>query len=109
MEAALYRDGASRIIVQPRVLARTETVRRYLVDDGERRDVPPEIDDAEVAPSDPQKENLRFWKAVLHDYSFSDVDVEIPTHSKESVIWVKVGGSGFGDYGDYGLSFAAYL
>ena len=106
VEAALFRDGASRTIVQPRVLARTEIVRRAIVDDGERRDVPPEVDDAEDAPSDQEKENLRFWKAVLHEYSFSDVDVEVPAPRNETSIWMKTSGSG---HGLYGLSFVARI
>ena len=106
VEAALYRDRASRVIVQPRVLARTEIVHRMVVDDGTRLDIPPDADEPEDALSDPEKENLRVWSAVLNDYSFSDVDVEVPPHSKGSVIWVKVAGSGFGGYG---LSFVAYL
>ncbi len=34
VEAALYSDGANRLIVQPRVLARTEIWRRFVLDDG---------------------------------------------------------------------------
>lgn len=106
VEAALFRDGPSRIIVQPRVLARTEIVRRDVADGGGWRDVPPEVDDAEDAPSDQEKENLRFWKAVLHDYSFSDVDVEVPAPRNETSIWMKTSGSG---HGGYGLSFVARI
>ena len=106
VEAALYRGGTNRVIVQPRVLARTEIVRRDIVNGGERRDVPPEVADAEDAPSDQEKENLRFWRAVLRDFSFSDVDVEPPTPRTAATIWVTVPGSG---YGGYGLPFCAYL
>ncbi len=106
VEAALYRDGANRIIVQPRVLARTEIVRRIVVDDGGSRDMVADDDSAEETLSDQERENLRFWNAVLQDYSFSDVNVEVPTSSKEPIVWVTVRGSGFGGYG---LSFAAYI
>ena len=106
VEAALYRDGKNRIIVQPRLLARTEIVRRSVVDDGGAGDIPAGDDSAEETLSDHGKENARFWQAVLHDYSFSDVDVEVPTTSKDSIIWVKVSGSGFGGWG---LSFVAYI
>ena len=78
VEAALYRDAASRIIVQPRVLARTQIVRRDIVDRGVGREVLIDDDNPNEAPSDQEKENSRFWTAVLQDYSFSDVDVEIP-------------------------------
>ena len=106
VEAALYRDGANRIIVQPRVLARTEIVHRIVVDDRAGRDVPAGDDSPEETLSDQEQENLRFWTAVLQDYSFSDVEVEVPSTRKDSTIWVTVIGSGFGGYG---LPFAAYL
>ena len=106
VEAALYRDGANRIIVQPRVLARTEIVHRIVVDDRSGQDVPAGDDSTEETLSDQEQENLRFWTAVLQDYSFSDVDVEVPSPRKDSIIWVTVTGSGFGGYG---LPFAAYL
>ena len=107
VEAALYRDGTSHIIVQPRVLARTEIVHRGVVDDGSSHVLPStDDDDSDDTLSDQQRENLRFWKAVLDDFSFSDVDVEVPVSSKESIIWVTVRGSGFGGYG---LSFAGYV
>ena len=48
----------------------------------------------------------RFWTAVLQDYAFSDVTVEVPGATRESTLYVKVRGSGFGDWG---LSFVAYL
>ena len=106
VEAALYRDGASRIIVQPRVLARTEIVRRIVVDEGGGRDIVPDYDSGEETLSDQERENLRFWNAVLQNYSFSDVDVELPTPGKGATIGVMVRGSGFGGWG---LNFTAYL
>ena len=62
--------------------------------------------DDENAFSDYQLENMRFWREVLDDYAFSDVTVEVPDETKESVLYVKVPRSGFGDYG---LSFVGYL
>lgn len=107
VEAALYRDNGNRIIVQPRVLSRTEIVRRIVVEDGVPRDASADV---EVEPddvlSDHQRENLRFWKAVFEGYSFSDVTVEIPDATKDSTVWVKVRNSGFGGWG---LSFGSYL
>lgn len=75
VEAALYRDTGDRIIVQPRCLARTEVVSRLVFRDGEAR---PEPDGADEPPSDREQENARFWTAVLRDYAFSDVAVEVP-------------------------------
>ena len=106
VEAALYRDGTTHIIVQPRVLARTEIVHRGVVDDGSSHVLPTTAADDDDTLSDQQRENLRFWDAVLDDFSFSDVNVEVPVSSKESIVWVTVRGSGFGGYG---LSFAGYI
>ena len=106
VEAALYRDGTNRIIVQPRVSARTEIARRIVVEGGGAGDIPTEDDSSEETLSDQERENLTFWQAVLHDFSFSDVDVEPPAPRKVSTIWVTVAGSGSGGYG---LPFCAYL
>ena len=103
VEAALYRDSGDRIIVQPRCLARTELVRRVVFEDGRSESVPAEDDDS---LSDYEQENVRFWTAVLKDYAFSDVTVEVPGVTRESTLYVTVRGSGFGDWG---LSFVAFL
>ena len=105
VEAALYRDRANRIIVQPRVLTRTEIVSRIVVEDGVARGLIADDDEDDVL-SDYQQENRRFWRAVLDDYSFSDVTVEVPTAGTESTLYVKVRNSGFGDWG---LSFVGFF
>lgn len=104
IEAALYRDTRDRIIVQPRILARTELVRRVVYEVGVTRDIPP--DDLDEDLSENQKENLRFWTAILDGFSFSDVTLDVPGITKESTTYIKVRNSGFGDYG---LSFVGYL
>ena len=104
IEAALYRDTHERVIVQPRILARTELVRRVVYEVGATRDIPPDDPDDDL--SEYQKENLRFWTAVLDGFSFSDVTLNVPATTKESTAYVKVRNSGFGDWG---LSFAGYL
>ena len=106
VEAALYRDTANRIIVQPRVLMRTEVIRRVVLESGQLEDLATEDGEVEDTPSDQERENIRFWTAVLDDYSFSDVNVDVPEVTKQSVLWVKVRRSGFGDYG---LSFVGFL
>ena len=106
VEAALYRDADDRIVVQPRVLTRTTVVRRVVVEGIERDVLPEDDEDEDLALSDYQRENIRFWTAVLDDFAFSDVTVEVPEATKESVLYVKVPRSGFGDYG---LSFVGYL
>ena len=105
VEAALYRDKANRIIIQPRILMRTEIVGRIVTGDGVAQGVLSEDDEDDVL-SDYQQENLRFWTAVLDGYSFSDVTVEVPAVGKESMLYVKVRNSGFGDWG---LSFVGFI
>lgn len=101
VEAALYRDTDEHLIVQPRVLARTEIMHRMVIDESIGSRVGPEPE-----PQPYEEQNLRFWTKVLKGYSFQAVDVEVPTPSKDSTIYVKVPKSGFGDWG---LSFGAYL
>ena len=106
VEAALYRDTANRIIVQPRVLMRTEVIRRVVLESGIVEDLAADDEDVEDTPSNLERENLRFWTAMLDGYGFSDVNVDIPEATNQSVLWVKVRRSGFGDYG---LSFVGFL
>ena len=81
VEAALYRDGVDRLIVQPRVLARTEIVQRFVVEGA----VPAEsvVDEGgvhESAPgdSDRDRQTGRFWQAVFDgDFAFADPDSEL--------------------------------
>ena len=106
VEAALYRDSASGLIVQPRVLARTEIVQRYVVDGDLVRDISsPDVDDQEVL-SDQEQENLRFWSAVLEDFSFADTSIEVPIPDKGSILYVGVQNSG---WGGWALCFDAYV
>ena len=106
VEAALYRDTADRIIVQPRVLTRTEVVRRVVVEGGHLVDFAAEGADGEDAPLDYEPENVRFWTAVLDGYAFSDVNVELPERRKGPLLYVKVRRSG---RSDWGLSFVGFL
>ena len=106
VEAALYGDAGDRIIVQPRVLARTEVVQRVVVEGGRVEDKPAEEDDSGPAPYNYEPENVRFWTAVLKDYHFSDVTVGPPEERRGPQVYVKVRRSGFGDWG---LSFVGFL
>ena len=107
VEAALYRDRDNSVIVQPRVLARTEIFQRIVLDEGLTpqfiNETEEEMDDV---LSDLQQENLRFWTAVLKDFQFADITIEVPAVTKESTLYVKVRNSG---YGDWGLNFVGYL
>ena len=105
VEAALYREGASRLIVQPRVLARTEIVQRIVVENRGDDDIPSDIEPLDETPSHQATENLRFWSAVL-DYQFLDTEVDMPKPARRSWIAVPVRNSSFHDQG---LSFCAFV
>ena len=94
VEAALYRDGTQSLIVQPRVLARTEVIPANVFEPPESVGPEPE---RQASPH--EEENLRFWSAVTAGYSFSDVSVEPPGATSESTLYIKVKNSGFGDWG----------
>ena len=101
VEAALYRDGPERLLVQPRILAKTEIVARSVA--GFDRDGGPE----EAEPlSDQEEENLRFWRAVAEDFTFSDVTMEPPPATGHATQFLKVRNSG---WGDWGLQFTATI
>ena len=107
VEAALYRDAADHLIVQPRVLARTEIVQRFVVDgDFVRESTEGDVEIQQDTLSDQEDENLRFWSAVLQGYSFADTTVGVPIPSKDSTLYMPVRGSG---WGDWALCFDGYL
>ena len=106
VEAALYRDTAGRTIVQPRVLTRTEIVRRVVIEGGHVEERAAEDEGEDNAPDGYASENVRFWTAVLDGYAFSDVTVELPEGRTGPQVYVKVRRSGFGDWG---LSFVGFL
>ena len=107
VEAALYADGANHLIVQPRVLARTETWGRFVLDDGVvEAGVSADVENERDPLSDQEEENLRFWTAMLRGFAFADATVEMPKARAWPTVNIKVPNSG---YGGWGLSFAAYL
>ena len=109
IEAALFRcgdGGEGDVIIQPRVLARTELVHRTVI---VRKTILEETDDDPIEEHEPtpiEDENERFWTEVLRDFAFDDTKSETPVPAGHSYIWVKVEGSGFGGWG---LSFNAFL
>lgn len=105
VEAALYSDHSGHVIVQPRVLARTEIIRRHVVEAGLASEIADIEDDPETL-SDQEAENARFWSAVLKDYAFLDVTMEVPPPTKGSTLYIKVRNSGAGGYG---LCFGGYV
>ncbi|MDE2789181.1 MAG: hypothetical protein OXI81_01990 [Paracoccaceae bacterium] len=103
VEAALWRDGTDRLIVQPRVLARTEIVQRHVDNDARPVAFSASQGQADDEPlSEQEEENLRFWSAVLDGFSFSDAEVETPKPLQNSRIDIL-------DAGAKGLWFSAYL
>ena len=103
VEAALYRDGPGRLLVQPRILAKTEIVARSVVEGDFDRDGGPE----EAEPlSDQEEENLRFWRVVTEDFTFSDATMEPTPTTKHATQFLKVRNSG---HGDWGLQFIATI
>ena len=99
VEASLYRNAANQLIVQPRVLARTEIVQRFVVDGSSVMDITPtDVEEQQETHSEQDEQNLRFWRAVLQDFAFSDTTVEIPIPVKDSTLYVKVRNSGYGDW-----------
>ena len=107
VEAALYRDHTGHIIVQPRILARTEIIRRDVIEpEVGPHPVSGDSDDQDEPLSDQEAFNLRFWKAVVHDYAFSDPTVDVLEAGKYATIGVKVPNSGFGGWG---LQFVGFL
>ena len=102
VEAALYSDHSGHVIVQPRVLARTEIIRRHVVETGLASEIADIEDDPETL-SDQEAENARFWSAVLKDYAFLDVTMEVPPPTKGSTLYINSGAGG------YGLCFGGYV
>ena len=105
VEAALWRDDARRLVVQPRVLARTEIVKRDVVEGGAYVDAKPE-DRGEEPLSDHEEENLRFWTEVTAGFVFSDATVAPPAATKGALLDVKVANS---DFNGWGLWFSGSI
>lgn len=90
VEAALYRDGPDRLLVQPRVLARTEIVQRFVVEGA--TPVQSVEEEPDVPEGDWKRETDRFWRAVFsEDFAFADPDSELEDGFPKSV---KVRGAG---------------
>ena len=109
VEAAVFRSGRNvgdDMIIQPRVLAKTELIPRTIL---VRRTILEETDDdplEEHEPTPNEDENERFWTAVLRDYAFDDREVSVPAPARTSGVYVGVKGSG---WGDTGLWFDAWI
>ena len=107
VEAAVFtRVDSEDLIIQPRVLARTELLPRTIL---LRKTILDETDDhpiQEYEPSPVEDANERFWRAVLSDFAFDDPEPVAPQPGPGPTVWVTVEGSG---QGGWGISFGAYL
>ncbi len=107
VEAALYRDAADSLIVQPRVLARTEIVQRFVVDGSQVVDaIVADVEERQDPLSEQEGQNLRFWTAVLEGFSFSDPTVDVPNPIKHPTLPVTVRNAG---HGGWALRFHGFL
>lgn len=96
VEAAIYRDRG-RVIVHPRILAKTETVRRVVWDRAAGRSPDEETEGAEENSRE-KEENLRFWKATLRDYAFGDTSIDVPEATDEQMFCLRVKNTGHGGW-----------
>ncbi|MXZ90761.1 MAG: hypothetical protein F4W95_05450 [Chloroflexi bacterium] len=109
VEAALYRDAADSLMVQPRILARTEIVQRFVIetDGAVAQDVRSVDADARQEPhSQDDTGTLRFWSAVVRDFSFQDNTVSVPNPKADWMLAVPVRRDGTGGLG---LNFYGHL
>lgn len=107
VEAALYRDALNSLIIQPRVLARTEIVQRFVVEGALTQEISGvDVDEHEETLSEQEEQNLRFWSAVVRDHTFADVTVQVPTPTKDSMLTVPVKKDGSGGWG---LNFHGHI
>ena len=113
VEAALHQDGAERLLVQPRVLARTEIVERFVVEGA--TPVQSAEEEPDVPEGDWERETGRFWRAVFsEDFAFADPDSELEDGFPKSV---KVRGAGLNgnalrfvfSLSGYGSTISCYL
>lgn len=78
VEAALYRDGAERLLIQPRVLARTEIVERFVVEGAGSAESVAREDEGASEGFDWNRLTARFWRAVFsEDFAFADPASEL--------------------------------
>ena len=97
VEAALYRDAADTLFIQPRILAKTEIIPHLVYELAGTPETPTlaaDDDDEVETHSDQEEQNLRFWTAVLKDFVFSDVTVAVPGTTTRALNTVRIGFSG---------------
>ena len=82
-------------------------MQRFVVEGGLTQEIAGvDADEQQETLSEQDEQNMRFWRAVLRDFAFSDTTVEIPSPVKDSTLYVKVRNSG---HGDWALCFDGFL
>ena len=107
VEAALYRDAEERLIVQPRVLARTEVLQRFVSSTGHADDHGVAEKAVGAATGRDEESNLRFWRAVLHEYTFADPGIELPKPVPNPTLSIPLPAFGWG--AGWALYFNGFL
>ena len=121
VEAALYRDGVDRLLVQPRVLARTEIVQRFVVEGRASVESAAGEGDGLSTTGDSDgddwgRQTRTFWRAVFdEEFAFADSESELERGGHP--VQVKVRGSGLNgnalrfvfSLSGYGSAISCYL
>ena len=109
VETAIYRDADHCLVIHPRVIARTEIVRRFVVEiEGVKAQDVTVIDADAVQKPQSQDDTgtLRFWSAVVRDLRFRDNTVSVPNPKADWMLAVPVRKDGSGGWG---LNFYGHL
>ena len=115
VEAAIYKD-ADDIVINPRVLARTEIVDRFVIEGQLGAVVPSDNDDIDDAVktntlTKQKQANQRFWDLVVDGFTFSDPSIDPksafwPSPCRDSTLYVQVRNTSFNGWA---LFFGAFI
>ena len=117
VEAALYQDKDSRLIVHPRILARTEIVQRFVIEGAlSSAAIPVDREDTDntVKKEEPtvlELENQRFWNMVIDGLTFWDPTIDKrsalwPNPCKDSTLYVQISNTSFNGWA---MFFGAFI
>lgn len=116
VEAALYQDKDNRLIVHPRILARTEIVQRFVIEGTLGSVIPVDNGNTDntVKKKEPtvlELENQRFWKTVIDGLTFWDPSIDkrsalCPDPCKDSTLYVQISNTSFNGWA---MFFGAFI